>query len=248
MIQENNMSYTVKPYSTIPDIYYDGSLYNPCIHSPNAPYALFFGQTFETISADTEGFKSFLENAVKQFRQSPTYKMYKGYLVDMGLNRCQMLGNIDADMATLEMHHNGITVFDIAMMICYHILNEKGVVTTYDIVLELKRVHRENKVPLVMLCKTAHQLYHNEDDFFIPANMTYGFWTDLITEFRDGITYGVANKIRAWINLSLKHSNNDNLNRQYFDLRDQILDWSVYNEYAYCNNGTNCSNSFNCSY
>ena len=46
----------------IPDIYYDGNAYNPCLVSPNAPYALFFAQTKDTLNTDAEMFKKFADN------------------------------------------------------------------------------------------------------------------------------------------------------------------------------------------
>ena len=230
-------------YFDIPDIYYDNNNFNPCISSPNAPYAIFFYQTRETLFGDADIFKRFVENAISQFRTSNFYKQYKGYLYNLGYNRCQILGNIDTEMVGtkgIEMHHNGITIFDISVMITNHLLNKYGKVSTYDITHELKKVHRENKVPLVMLCKTMHQMYHNEEEFYVPASMTFGNWFDLITEYYDGLTFGIAKKLYYWIKLSLEHSNDDKLNSQLIELRNHILEWSEYNECGSNNNRYNC--------
>ena len=148
--------------NSFPDIYYDNNLYNPMIYSPSAPYAIFFYQTRETLFSDADTFKRFLDNAITRFRHSETYKHYKGYLIDIGLDRCQMMSNISASMSEtgniIEMHHNGLTIFDVALLLTNHILTTKGKISTFDLVYELKKVHTNNMVPLVMLCKTAHQM------------------------------------------------------------------------------------------
>ena len=228
--------------NSIPDIYYDGNTYNPCIFSPNAPYAIFFEQTQDSLNTNTDLFKRFAENCVKQFRHMKIYTHYKGYLYDLGLDRCQMLGNITADMATIEMHHNGISIFDITVMIITHLLNTKGKCTSFDVVHELRKVHSENKVPLVMLCKSMHQLETNEPDFYCPIHMTWGNWPELLNDYRYGITYGIAKKINIWIKKSLmeQFDNDITLNERLLSLNNTIRDWSVYNECAYNNNPNNC--------
>lgn len=231
--------------NNFPDIYYDGNEYNPLIFSPNAPYGIFFKQTRESLNSDADIFKRFIDNAITRFRRSRTYKSYKSYLMDLGLDRCQMMSSIIHDeMATIEMHHNGITIFDISIMIVNHFIKVKGTITTYELVLELKRAHKLNMVPLVMLSKTAHQLVHNKDNFFVPASMCFGFWTELLEEYKFGLTYGIAKKIQSFIYLSMEHQNDSQLNDDFFKLNDTILSWAHYNEVASNNNQYNTINYY----
>ena len=230
--------------NNIPDIYYDGNKYNPCISSPNAPYAIFFYQTRETLFGDADIFKRFIDNAIQQFRNTDFYTQYKGFLFKLGMDRCQIFGNITEEMVGskgLEMHHNGITIFDIAVILCNHILNIKGKICTFDIVHMLRKVHENHQVPLVMICKTAHQLYHNEEEFILPSSMCFGNWISLIYEYMDGLTYGIAKKLFYWIKVSQEHTNDDKLNSDLIQLRDHILEWSDKNGYAYNNNSYNCN-------
>lgn len=233
-------------YRAYPDIFVDDTENNPCIFSPNAIHALFFFQTKDSLFVDTETFGAFLKNAIKNFRQSKIYKEYKSYLFDLGFNSCQIMGNIDTSMVGskgIEMHHNGITIFDIALMICYHQLCVTGKVSTFDIYYQLRRAHTLNHVPVVMLCKTMHQMIHNKDEFVVPMYMTFGFWTELLNDYKFGITYDIAKKLYYWIKLSLEHSNNsENLNRDLINLRDNIERWSHFNEYRMGNNRYNCPN------
>jgi hypothetical protein len=229
--------------NTFPDIYYDNnnSYNNPMIFSPNAPYAICFYQTIETLNSDGDTFKNFLENSITRFRHSVTYTHYKEYLYDIGLDRCQVMSNILADSKKvhIEMHHNGLTIFDVALLLTNHILMTKGKISTFDLVLELKKVHKANKVPLVMLCRTAHQMVHNNDEFFVPASMCFGFWMELITEYKFGLTYGLAKKIYYFIKTSLEHENDPELNKSLLTLNENILKWSEYNECALNNNKIN---------
>lgn len=213
-----------------PDIYMDNE-YNPCIQSPNAPYAIFFRQTRETLFGDTEIYKRFIDNAISRFRKTRVYTNYKSYLYELGLTHCAILGNIDKDMAELQMHHNGITIFDIAVMIVTHKLITVGSVTTFEVISELRKVHTQNKVPLVMLTTSIHQMTHHNDEFFVPISMTFGYWTELLQDYKYGITYGIAKKLKYWIQISLEHSIDENLNADLLKLRDEVEKWSEYNEY-----------------
>ena len=93
--------------------------------------------------------------------------------MDLGLDRCQFHSalksseNKEEKMVDLEMHHAILTIFDIALIITEHVLNTTGYITTFDLIHILKWVHKNNMVGVVMLSKTAHQLYHNTNEFFI---------------------------------------------------------------------------------
>jgi hypothetical protein len=229
----------------IPDIYFDGNYRNPCIASPNSEYAIFFAQTRETLNGDTELCKRFVENAVSNFRHSRVYKHYKSYLYDLGMDRCQILGNINTDMATIEMHHNGLTIFDVALIITWHLVTVQGSVTEFDVIHHLRRVHTMNMVPLVMLCKTMHQLEHNNDEFYIPVQMTFGDWEEFLKEYHFGVTYGISKKLEFWINKSLREQvDKGSLNESTIMLRKQIKEWSEYNECGYNNSDRNPYNPF----
>lgn len=223
----------------IPDIHieYDDT-HNPTIKSPNCLYELQFYQTKESLM-DIEVYKRFLENAISRFRHSLTYKHYKGYLIDeIGLNRCQLFGNIDIDTVGgakgIEMHHNFLTIFDIALMITEHVINTTGYISTFDLVQLLKEEHKANRIPIVMLSKTAHQMFHANDTMVLPAKMCFGYWTELIAKYNKGITIEIAQKIINFIKVSLEDDGNllSDYSQNLLKLRDNIIDWSNYNEYG----------------
>lgn len=215
----------------------------PAIYFPKCEYPLTFYQTRDTL-ADMDRYKTFIDNCTHRFRKSRTYKSYKSYLMSMGLDRCQVIGNIQDGMANIEMHHNFLTIYDITILISQHILNTVGRCTTFDIVALLMQEHRNNNIPIVMLSETVHQLYHDNPDFYIPISMTFGKWWDLLIKYRYGITLDIAYKVVKYIQNCQR--NNELNSVEFFKLSDDIKNWGEYNEYNYYNNY--CGNIVNYGY
>ena len=215
----------------------------PAIYFPRCEYPLTFYQTRDTLS-DMDRYKAFIDNCTHRFRKSRTYKSYKSYLMSMGLDRCQVIGNIQDGMANIEMHHNFLTIYDITILISQHILNTVGRCTTFDIVALLMQEHRNNNIPIVMLSETVHQLYHDNPDFYIPISMTFGKWWDLLIKYRYGITLDIAYKVVKYIQNCQR--NNELNSVEFFKLSDDIKNWGEYNEYNYYNNY--CGNIVNYGY
>lgn len=210
--------------------------YNPHLSSPNTEFQEPFYQTRETFM-DVDRYKAFIENCISRFRHSRTYKNYKHYLYEIGLDKCQLLGQITSEMATIEMHHNFLNIFDITLLITEHILNTIGYVCTFDVVQCLKEEHKNNNIPIVMLSKTAHQLYHNSDgNVVLPARMCFGYWLNLLNRYKYGITIDIALKVKRFLEVSADFEQHylpeDDYSSRLLSLRDQIQDWSIYNEYG----------------
>lgn len=207
---------------------------NPTLTSPNSPFEVPFAQTRDTL-LDVETYKHFLENAIQRFRRGKTYKHYKAHLMGMGLNRCQYHSNIrsseEEEMATIEMHHHVLTIFDIALIITEHILNTCGAITTFDLVELLKIEHTEHRICTVMLSKTAHQLYHNDPNFIIPIKMGFGDWCEFLSRYRTGITRDIAMKVMYTVKKEFESGEiNERNTLQLLSIRNNILNWSEYNE------------------
>ena len=215
----------------------------PAIYFRRCEYPLTFYQTSDTL-ADMDRYKAFIDNCTHRFRKSRTYKSYKSYLMSMGLDRCQVIGNIQDGMTNIEMHHNFLTIYDITILISQHILNTVGRCTTFDIVALLMQEHRNNNIPIVMLSETVHQLYHDNPDFYIPISMTFGKWWDLLIKYRYGITLDIAYKVIKYIQNCQR--NNELNSVEFFKLSDDIKNWGEYNEYNYYNNY--CGNIVNYGY
>ena len=227
-MNEISLNTTDNQYNMYPNIiqYSDK---NPAVRSPYASTDLFFYQTKETLS-DIDTYRNFLKNAESRFRASKEYKAYKSYLIeDMGINRCQIFGNINIEDADIELHHNILNLFDICLLISSHIINTIGIITTFDLVELLIQEHYNNRVGITFLSKTAHQIYTNDPEGYIPPEMTFGKWWELLSIYKYGITYEIASKIINYLN---KYQNNIPTSIQ-IPQQEEILSYSYFNEYGW---------------
>jgi hypothetical protein len=202
--------------------------YNPTLRSPYAPNDLSFYQTKESLM-DVDTYRNFLKNAESRFRASKEYKAYKSYLIEtIGIDRCQIFGNVTVDDADIELHHNILGLFDICLLISSHVVNTVGYITTFDLIQLLIEEHYNNRVGVTFLSKTAHQIFTEDPDAYIPPEMTFGKWWELLSKYKYGITYDLANKIVRYLKkYQDKLPTSINIPQQ-----EEILSWAYYNEYG----------------
>ena len=218
--------------SVLPEIYnYTDTFDNTTLTSPNSLIDLPFEMTRETM-LDVETYKSFITSAISAFRGSKEYKAYKSYLIEyLGIDRCQYFGNVtmeDLDDRGIELHHNVLGLFDICLLITLHVVNTVGVISTFDLIELLIREHYNNRVGVTFLSKTAHQMYTNDPDGYIPPDMTFGRWWELLSIYRYGITYDIANKVIKYIQ---KYQNNLPTSIQ-IPQQEEVMSWCHFNEYG----------------
>ena len=223
----NELSTINQQYNQYPDIIsFDDK--NPTLRSPYAVTDLLFYQTKETLQ-DIDTFRNFLKNAESIFRASKEYKAYKSYLIEyLGINRCQIFGNVTVDDATIELHHNVIGLFDICLLITLHTVNTVGIISTFDLIQLLIQEHFENRVGVTFLSKTAHQKFTNDPNGYIPPDMTFGTWWELLNKYKYGITFDLANKV---INYIKRYQDNMPVSIS-LEQQDQILSFAAFNEYG----------------
>lgn len=212
-------------YNPLPGIITYDTEANPTIHSPSAEYDIPFYITKEYVM-DIDLYRNFIKNCVYRFRKSRYYKEYKAYLMDLGLDRSQVLGNIDGTMADIEMHHAILTIFDITLMITEHLLNTVGRATSFDVIQLLIEEHHLNNIPIVMLDKTSHEMLHSDMDNFLPPNLVFGKYWNLIYKYRYGVSMEIAKKLLSYISKYYK-----NYPTMTVQLRSDIMNFSSYNEF-----------------
>ena len=215
-------------YNPLPNIEEININNNPGIMSPSSAYAIFFYQTKESLM-DADAYRAFLKNIERRVRTSVAYSNYKGYLIGLGMDHCQVHGFINSTMADLEMHHCILTLFDIALMISEYYLNTTGYVSSFDVVQTIKDEHKMNNIALAMLTKTPHQLYHNDSSFFIHPDMCIGNWPKLTETYKVGLTQDLAFKILYYIRKAIQVGYTDD--GGLLKVRDTMLDWSQKNVY-----------------
>lgn len=210
--------------------------FNPTLESPSSPFSISFAQTKETLQ-DVDVYRNFLYSAITRVRTSNFYRHYKAHLIQMGVDRCQLHPHItvssdgEDDVATIELHHHVLTIFDIALVITEHILNTYGSLSSFDLSELIKMEHMNHNVGTVMLCKTCHQLYHNNENFKVSSTLGFGKWWELLQKYKYGITRDLAIKIYYMLKNDLKNADDrDQKIKEMLKIRDQIIDWSSYNE------------------
>lgn len=201
---------------------------NPTISSPFSPFVIQFYQTPDSLN-NIEDYRTFLKNVESAFRTSREYKAIKARLIESGMTNCQVHGNLNSEMVDIEMHHNMLTLFDLAMIITEHLIRTTGKASTFDIVRLLIDAHNNNEVLLIMLSKTPHQVYHNNPEFFLPFEMCIGEPWKFLEKYKYGITQDIAYKILRY--LRQEEKNNGKINDQgLLNIRNSILSWSGLDE------------------
>ena len=201
---------------------------NPTLICPSGDLDISFYQTRQSL-IDPEKYKSFLKNAERRFRASKEYKLYKSLLMSMGLDHCQIMGNIEvSDEVDIELHHNIINLFDIFILISEHVLNTVGRISTFDLIQLVIHEHFNHRIPCTFLSCTAHEMYTDNPDAYIPPDQTWGKWWELIDRYKFGITYDIANKLIRYISkYQNKIPGSINIIQQ-----EQILNFAYYNQYG----------------
>ena len=201
---------------------------NPTISSPFSPFVIQFYQTPDSLN-NIEDYRTFLKNVESAFRTSREYKAIKARLIESGMTNCQVHGNLNSEMVDIEMHHNMLTLFDLAMIITEHLIRTTGKASTFDVVRLLIDAHNNNEVLLIMLSKTPHQVYHNNPEFFLPFEMCIGEPWKFLEKYKYGITQDIAYKILRY--LRQEENNNGKINDQgLLNIRNSILSWSGLDE------------------
>lgn len=197
---------------------------NPTISSPFSPFVIQFYQTIDSLN-NIEDYRVFLKNVESAFRKSREYRAIKSRLIESGMSNCQIHGNLNSEMVSIEMHHNMLTLFDLAMIITEHMVRTTGKVSSFDVERLLVEAHNNNEVLLVMLSKTPHQVYHANPEFFLPFEMCIGEPAKFLERYKYGITQDIAYKILRY--LRQEERNEGKINDQgLLNIRDQILSWS----------------------
>lgn len=196
---------------------------NPSLFDPSQAGAIYFAQTRDTL-IDTDIYSRFVYSCENNFRRSRFYKAYKGNVMNMGLNRDQNMASITSDMTDLELHHNFPTLKQATIMIIEHMLNTKDCVTTFEVVHELKEVHRKNWMAVIILSETQHQVYHSDPSNFISLTQCYGNPFAFIDHYIDGMTLDISFKLLLQLKLEQQYDNKS-YSPNMVRVRDQILSW-----------------------
>lgn len=209
------MEYNITPFNTVN---------NPVINCPDQPNMILFKQTRDTM-LDTDQYSKFIYSCENNFRRSSFYKMYKNFVMSLGLNKDQKMPNINSEMATLEMHHNLPTLKQATIMITEHLFNTVGYATTFEVLWLLEQAHRNHWFAVIMLTKTNHEAHHSNPNDFISIKQCFGFPLRFIETYKDGMTLDISYKIL--LHLKMEEQYEESYNPQMLKARDDIKSWQT---------------------
>lgn len=152
---------------------------------------------------DKHRFISSIENEI---RNSMEYRDYVRFAKDhMDLNSCIFFQKITANKknggkrVTVELHHEPFTLYDIVSVIVQKYIDQGLPYNDLLITDEVLELHYENKVGLVPLSKTAHQMVHNSTKLMVPLTACHGEYSDFLDAYEPWIDEALYNKLEKKI-------------------------------------------------
>lgn len=169
----------------------------------------------EILSTDKDKVK-FIKTVENIVRQSLEYRDYISFLKEnIGLDKCVFFQNIggknSSKRISIEIHHDPLTLYDIVLIVLNKYKDQGLPINDIDIAEEVMELHYENKVGLVPLSKTMHEVVHNSTKVFVPLTMVYGQYSDFIKEYEPYIPNEIILKIEKKLTMT------ENLTPEDFD-------------------------------
>lgn len=160
----------------------------------------------------------FINRVEKVVRSSLEYRDYIQFLKDnVNLDSCIFFQNVTSGgtnkkgRISIELHHEPFTLYDIVNVVLTKYQEEGLPINDLNIADEVMALHYENKVGLVPLSKTAHQIIHNSTKLIVPLNMVHGNYSKFLEEYGDYVNDELYDKLERKINMT------ENLTPESFD-------------------------------
>lgn len=217
----------------IPGIDVKTPIQNPTIDSDESFYEIPFYKN-EDYFFSLENEVAFIKAVEKLVRTSKYYSRYIAHIKnDVGLNFCQVKGNIVEDEEgegktknLIEMHHGPVlTLFDITSIILNHMIIHGEKITTFSVAHKVLEEHFQHRVQTVMLCKTVHEMVH-DGKIFLSLKQGFGDLGAFLEKYFDGLDEQQIKIINDYIERSEKYESND-----FGNLKVIITRWNQENPY-----------------
>lgn len=96
---------------------------------------------------------------------------------------------------SIEIHHSPFTLFDITETVALKALKEHGQFTDMEIAEEVMKLHFEQKVGLMPVDPTTHDLIHSQS-LVIHPDIPQGNWQAFIDEYKEFMSEEVRDRVR----------------------------------------------------
>ena len=187
---------------------------NPTIDSDESYYEIPFYKDYDYMFS-IENEVAYIKAVERLVRSSKYYSRYIAHMKnDLGMNFCQVKGNISEDEDAgvtdlIEMHHGPIfTLFDVTSIILNYMLAKEMKITTFSVANRVIEEHFKHRVQTVMLCKTVHQLVH-DNKVFLNYKQGFGDLYSFLETYYEGLDETQINNIINYIEKCKKYDSND---------------------------------------
>ena len=187
---------------------------NPTIGSDESYYEIPFYKDYDYMFS-IENEVAYIKAVERLVRSSKYYSRYIAHMKnDLGMNFCQVKGNISEDEDAgvtdlIEMHHGPIfTLFGVTSIILNYMLTKEMKITTFSVANRVIEEHFKHRVQTVMLCKTVHQLVH-DNKVFLNYKQGFGDLYSFLETYYEGLDETQINNIINYIEKCKKYDSND---------------------------------------
>lgn len=165
---------------------------------------------YVNIETDKERYK-YISRIEKIIRRSMEYRNYIQFLKDnMDLDQCIFFQNITSEKSSgskrgrisIELHHEPFTLYDYVNAVVTKYQTEGIPLNDLMIADEVLKLHYENKVGLVPLSKTMHEVIHKSTKLIVPLNMVYGEYSQFLNEYEPYISDDIYEKLERKIDMT----------------------------------------------
>lgn len=167
-----------------------------------------------------------LENAT--IRKSDEYTRYMAYLKnELDLNMCELVPGLNPEEndVSIEIHHYPLSLFEITQIVSRKMLKDveagnKEYITEFEIAAQVMKEHYENRIGLVPLTNTLHEMAHSES-MPIPSKCINGNYGEFLKKYADVISLEELN------NITTKVTAGDS--KEADEMRNQMLKKKIVN-------------------
>ena len=194
----------------MPNIAYKGNIQKSVSAKDNYYKEISYLKTIDDFIDDTM-YSKYISSIERLVRTNDDYKAFLSYIKNvLGINFCQVFNKIYSDIdATVEFHHGPLfTLYDICELELTKFIKTGQSINTFRIADSVLDLHFQLKVNGVMMCKTVHEMAHNED-IFINLNQSIGDINAYIQEYAKYFTPEIKYKIWTFIQMSKENDSFD---------------------------------------
>lgn len=175
-----------------------------------------------TITLNTEKEKEkFIKRIEAVVRGSMEYRDYVAYLKEyVNMTHCAFFTNVEnaqGSRVRIEIHHEPLTLFDIVKTVVNKYIEEAIPLNDLYIADEVMELHYVNKVGLIPLSKSIHQIIHNSNELTIPLQLVYGDYKAFVEEYEEYLDETILDKLemKVFEAKNINKSMIDKLNPEY---------------------------------